>query len=88
MNDHRVGEPDSPEEKGSSGAPNTGYHPPPGSGARPIHVRRPEDILRRGYQPAEPDESLDTEDRGGLERSRRWRTGRPEPSDEGRPDED
>jgi cytochrome c oxidase subunit I len=81
----RVGA-DSPKEAGP--AEESEYHPPPESGARPVKVRRPEEILRRGYQPAEPDRSLDTEDRGGLERNRRWRTGRPEPSEDERPDED
>jgi hypothetical protein len=57
------------------------YHPAPTSGARPIRVPRPEEILRRGYQPAQADESLDTEDRGGRAENRRWRTGRPPASD-------
>lgn len=61
------------------------HHPPPRSGARPIHVRKPEEIRRQGYPPPEPDRSLDTEERGGRERNERWRTGRPEPSPEERP---
>ena len=72
-------------EEEASGASESAQ--PPVTGARPVRVPPPEEILRPGYQPAEPDRSLDAEDRGGIEKGRQWRTGRRQSSDENRPDE-
>jgi cytochrome c oxidase subunit 1 len=67
-----------PEERGADGATGAreaeAYHPAPQSGARPVVVPEPGEVRRPGFEPSEPDVTLDA-DRGGPS-SERWRTGR------------
>ncbi|MEO3819988.1 cytochrome c oxidase subunit I [Plantactinospora sp. B24E8] len=75
---HEVRHPEAemPSPEGAHGAPAAvRHHPPARSGARPIEVPEPDEVRRPAFEPAEPDESMDSTDRGGSE-SRRWRTGR------------
>ncbi|MEQ4305880.1 cytochrome ubiquinol oxidase subunit I, partial [Plantactinospora sp. B6F1] len=78
---HEVHDPeaDVPTEEGAHGAEAAvAYHPPAGSGARPIEVPEPDDVRRPTFEPSRPDEHVDDSDRGGAE-SPRWRTGRARP---------
>jgi cytochrome c oxidase subunit 1 len=76
---HAVRHPEAevPSPEGAHGADAAvAHHPPARSGARPIEVPEPDDVRRPHFEPSEPDENIEADDRGGPEQSRRWRTGR------------
>jgi cytochrome c oxidase subunit 1 len=70
-----------PSPEGAHGArAATQWQPDPRSGARPISVPEPADVRRPGFEPSEPDITLDP-DRGGPN-SEHWRTGRASTDDD------
>ncbi|MGW0435960.1 aa3-type cytochrome oxidase subunit I [Micromonospora sp. NPDC003197] len=78
----RPPEPEPPTTEGAHGArAATSFHPVPESGARPIDVPEPDEVLRPGFEPSQPDETRDIDERGG-EVDERWRTGRSPEDDE------
>ncbi|GAB2954462.1 cytochrome c oxidase subunit I [Micromonospora polyrhachis] len=82
----RPPEPEPPTVEGAHGAEAaTSFHPAPESGARPIEVPEPDEVLRPGFEPSQPDETRDIEERGGKV-DERWRTGR-SPDDDGKKDQ-